>query len=245
MGLNKGFCVVRCVVYLLLFCTFTGQCSAIKNLTIGLFVPWTNWPAGQRLASAAPIAIDQINADRTILPDYHIDFTWKDCGCDKVMSAGGTVEFIKSNYSVIIGPYCSDGCKPSGLIAGYYKVPMLTYSCSTPDLSDKTDYPTTARTLAYARTDEKILLSNTLQLMKVFGWKIFTVITEIAEPWSTIGKSFLKAKSEHADIDDINDVPYSPDQVSNYKHPDNTSNWQYMISILDQAKLKGRGMQNV
>jgi len=237
---------VLCVFYTYLYCVYVDQCQALKNLTIGLFVPWTGWTAGRRLASAAPIAIDKINADPTILPDYRIDFKWRDCGCNKVMSAGGTVEFIKNNYAAIIGPYCSDGCKPSGLIAGYYKVPMITYSCSTPDLSSKKDYPTTARTFAYARTDEKILIKNTLELMKLYGWKIFTVITEIAEPWSTIGKSFLKQKSLHpGDIEDINDVQYNPEQVAGPQESDFTeaadaSSRAYRKSILDQAKTKGR-----
>lgn len=234
------FCTFVC-------CVYVHKCHAMKNLTIGLFVPWTGWSAGQRLASAAPIAIDKINADRTILPDYTINYEWKDCGCDKVMSAGGTVEFIKRNYAAIIGPYCSDGCKPSGLIAGYYNVPMITYSCSTPDLSVKKDYPTTARTFAYARTDEKILIKNTLELMKLFGWKIFTVITEIAEPWSTIGKDFLKQKSMHpGEIDDINDVQYNPEQVagpseSSFTDAADASSRAYRKTILDQAKQKGRG----
>ena len=241
--------VVRCVFYTFLLCVYVTNCSALKNLTIGLFVPWTgSWPAGQRLASAAPIAIDKINSDPTILPDYHIGFEWKDCGCNKVMSAGGTVEFIKKSYSAIIGPYCSDGCTPSGLIAGFYKVPMITYSCSTPDLSVKKDYPTTARTFAYARTDEGILIKNTLELMKIFGWKRFTVITEIADPWSTIAKSFLKQKSLHGDaIDEINDVQYNPEQIAGPNEKEFTEELEAASrrsrkAILDQAKAKGRSM---
>ena len=239
--------VVLSVFYAFLCCAQVQDCYGLKNLTIGLFVPWTGWSAGQRLASAAPIAIDKINADPSILPDYRINFEWRDCGCNKVMSAGGTVEFIKKNYAAIIGPYCSDGCKPSGLIAGFYNVPMITYSCSTPDLSVKKDYPTTARTFAYARTDEKILIKNTLELMKLFGWKIFTVITEIAEPWSTIGKSFLKEKSLHPDsIEDINDVQYNPEQVagpseSSFSYAEEAKSRVYRKFILDQAKQKGRG----
>ena len=79
--------------------------------------------------------------------------------------------------------------------------------------------------------------------MKIFNWRIFTVIVELSEPWSSIAKSFLKAKSlNENDIQDINDVQYNQDQVDKYKSPKDVVNWNYMISILNQAKEKGRGM---
>eukprot|EP00795_Rhopilema_esculentum_P006236 gene6236-11647_t len=235
--------IIHCLVYLFAITLFANNCNALKNITIGLFVPWTGWPVGNRLASAAPIAIDRINADPNILKGYKINFEWKDCGCNKVMAAGGTVEFIKTNFSVIIGPYCSKSCVPSGLIAAFYKVPMITYSCSTTELSNKKEYPTTARTLSYARTDEKILISNTLMLMKKFNWEIFTLITEISEPWLSISKSFLKQKSLSNDITDVNEVTYNPqllDGDDNYTDPREVENRKYRKGILQKAAETGR-----
>lgn len=232
---------------LLLFLAFSArECSAAakKNLTVGLFVPWTgSWPVGTRLASAAPIAIDEINNNSALLPGYNLQFIWSDCGCSKVMSAGGTVEFVKKRVSAIIGPYCSKGCVPSGLIAGYYNVPMITYSCSSSELSKKSEYPTTARTFAYARTNEIVLFDNTVKMIKHFGWKMFTLITELSSPWSEIGTRFMRdVYKQGLSVREIN---YNPNDVDYYDVTNaakNTAAENYRKKVLDDAKARGRSM---
>ena len=234
---KKPFCGI-----LLLFLVFSARecpATAKKKLTVGLFVPWTgSWPVGTRLASAAPIAIDEINNNTTLLRDYELKFIWSDCGCSKVMSAGGTVEFVKKNISVIIGPYCSKGCVPSGLIAGYYNTPMITYSCSTSELSKKSEYPTTARTFAYARTNEIILFDNTVKMMKHFGWKMFTIITELSSPWSEIGTRFMRDGYKQGL--QVREIRYNPNDVTNDAGKEKAE--AYRKSVLDEAKKRGRSI---
>ena len=234
------------VIVLLLLALSARECSAVakKKLTVGLFVPWTgSWPVGTRLASAAPIAIDEINNNTALLPDHELQFIWSDCGCSKVMSAGGTVEFVKKNISVIIGPYCSKGCVPSGLIAGYYNVPMITYSCSTSELSKKSEYPTTARTFAYARTNEIVLFDNTVKMIKHFGWKMFTIITELSSPWSEIGTRFLRDGYKQGLT--VREIRFNPNDVDYYDASNAAGNKKaedYRKNVLDSAKLRGRSM---
>ena len=211
-------------------------CYSLKNLTIGLFVPMTGWAVGNRLASAAPIAIDSINNDRTILPGYKLNFVWRDCGCNSKMSAGGTVEFIEEKVAAIIGPYCSKGCITSGHIAAYYKLPMLTYSCSKKQLSDKKLYPTVARTFAYARTNEKILLDNAADLMKLYGWSIFAIVVEIGDVWQFISQYFQKHSSSHNLK--VNQYLYNPDKVE-------ADDEKHIKDILREAMQKSRSKQNL
>ena len=234
------------VIVLLFLALSARECSAVakKKLTVGLFVPWTgSWPVGTRLASAAPIAIDEINNNTTLLRDYELQFIWSDCGCSKVMSAGGTVEFVKKNISVIIGPYCSKGCVPSGLIAGYYNVPMITYSCSTSELSKKSEYPTTARTFAYARTNEIVLFDNAVKMIKHFGWKMFTIITELSSPWLEIGTRFMRDGYKQGLT--VREIRFNPNDVDYYDASNAAKNKNaedYRKTVLDSAKVRGRSM---
>ncbi len=212
------------------------RCHSLKNITVGVFVPMTGWPVGNRLASAAPIAIDAINADPNILPGYKLKFEWRDCGCKSDVSAGGTVEFLKRNVSAIIGPYCSKGCITSGHIAAYYNLPLLTYSCSKKELSNKKIYPTVARTFTYARTNEKILLNNAAQLMKLYNWKIFTIIVEIDEVWQTVGEYFQKNVAQYGLT--LHRVTFIPEKVN----ADTADGKAYRKSILESARVNSRSM---
>ncbi len=232
--------VTRFSLIFVLCATAVEKCHALKNITLGVFVPMSGWAVGNRLASAAPIAINDINKDPNILPDYHVDFVWRDSGCSPTKSAGGTVEFLKQDIAAIIGPYCSKGCVAAGHIVAYYKVPMLTYSCSEKALSDKKVYPTVARTYAYARTNEVILLNNTVQLMRLYNWKIFTIIVEIDEVWKALAEYFQKNYNVGAYAADnliMEIIYYNPD-VANKDDGDDAKN--HILKILNDARKKSR-----
>ncbi|XP_057309237.1 atrial natriuretic peptide receptor 1-like isoform X2 [Hydractinia symbiolongicarpus] len=175
-----------------------------RNLTIGLFVPWTGkWPVGSKLASAATMAVDDINNSRDLLPNEHLVFDWKDDKCDSQTSVGETANFHtrvydgKKGVDVYIGPYCSDGCEPSGLLAAFYDKPMISYSCSAKQLSQKSQYPTFARTASFARTNEVSLLLKLVGLMKQFKWDIITLIVSKQPAWHEFGQTIFAEFSKY------------------------------------------------
>ena len=183
-----------CIFTLLLFLPVT---LSLKNLTFGLFVPWTGrWPVGKQLASGALIARDAINKNKSILPGYHLDFIWKDCKCDAQASVGETAD-LHDLVDAYIGPYCSSGCEPSGLLAAHYNKPLITYACSTKLLSDKKVYPTVARAISYARSNERVLLEKFALLMKQFKWKLFSIIYDTGNSWLPVGQYFNTHAQAH------------------------------------------------
>eukprot|EP00111_Clytia_hemisphaerica_P020917 TCONS_00061683-protein len=79
-------------------------------------------------------------------------------GCDELSSVGEAAKLINlHDVKALIGPVCSEGCIPAGLIANYENVPIISYGCSSPSLSDPYKYPTFARTKPYARTTPEYL----------------------------------------------------------------------------------------
>lgn len=83
---------------------------------------------------------------------YEVVFEIKDSGCNSTLSIGAASELVSQQASAIIGPSCSDGCIPVALLATFTNKPMISFGCSSGDLSDKSVYPTFARTKPYART---------------------------------------------------------------------------------------------
>lgn len=79
-------------------------------------------------------------------------------GCSELLSVGGAAKLLNTYKArAIIGPVCSDGCIPAGLVANYENSPIISYGCSSSSLSDPINYPTFARTKPYARTTPEYL----------------------------------------------------------------------------------------
>lgn len=181
------------LILLLLFCKF--DIAWTKNLTLGLFVPLTgSWPAGTKSASAAVMAIDDINNDTNLLPNERLMLEVWDDKCDAHASVGGTAEFHygvynnKQGVDAYIGPHCSDGCIPAGLLAAYFNKPMIAYSCSGQDLSNKVLYPTFARTKTFARSNKSATLNYLAELLTMFNWKLVTLIVSKQPAWHNTGQ---------------------------------------------------------
>ena len=185
------------LILLLLFCKF--HIAWTKNLTLGLFVPLTgSWPYGTRGASAAVMAIDDINNDTNLLPNERLMLEVWDDKCDEHASVGGTAEFHygvynnKQGVDAYIGPYCSEGCVPAGLLTAYFNKPMIAYSCSDEKLSDKALYPTFARTKTFARSDNSATLKHLARLLKMFHWKFVTLIVSKQQAWQKTGQMLFE-----------------------------------------------------
>ena len=40
-----------------------------------------SWDAGKRVAGAAALAVERVNADKTLLPGRRLGYSWADSGC--------------------------------------------------------------------------------------------------------------------------------------------------------------------
>lgn len=188
------------LVCIFLIQTVENIFAAESVLTIGLMVSWTGkWDEGKNIAGAAVMAVNDINNNRTLLPGKKLELLIKDDACKAITSIGATEAFHNRRVNdkgkdkrvgvdVYVGPYCSDGCVPSGLLAAYYKEPMISYSCSSKELSNKLLYPTFARTATFARTSEEQLTKSLAALMREFKWTKVTLIVSSQPGWHPAGQ---------------------------------------------------------
>lgn len=75
------------------------------------------------------------------------------------------------DVDVFIGPSCSSACLSGGKVSTYKKIPMISYSCSSIELSNKEIYPYFARTKPYARGSKEWTPKFFVGIMKFNKWK--------------------------------------------------------------------------
>ena len=192
-------------------------------VTLGVFVPWSGkWPVGKKLASAATVAVDDINRNKNIMTDEHLQFIWKDDKCSGEASVGETAELYytfnsagRKGVDAYIGPYCSEGCVSGGLLAAYLNKPMISYSCSKDTLSNKTIYPTFARTKSFVRSYPKVLNRKLVSLMKTHNWNLITLVVSTESGWHTFAQKVFTELLAH-NITVVDKLTYSKNN-NNYR----------------------------
>lgn len=161
------------------------QTLAAKEIRLGALIPWNGtWPAGPRMASAILIAIDKVK-EMNLLPGYNISYVWRDSQCQ----TGPTLKAVADMWSAVprvdtfIGSACSIGCVPCAHLAAHWNIPVISYGCNDDSLSDKTLYPTFARTVS---SISKVSGDFVLRLMKRFKWDRIALFTSTETVFSQI-----------------------------------------------------------
>ena len=130
-----------------------------KVFHLGIVAPWNGFYAvGSHSAGAALIALDKIRSDNVTFSEIHkaghdFDFQWRDTKCTPKYGIPAIAELIiedcdisSTSVDAIIGPTCSIVCEPGGYLANHWNKPMISFGCVSNLLSDKSVYPTFART---------------------------------------------------------------------------------------------------
>ena len=118
VGAEKCFLIAENLVHIALLLPMTGQ-----------------WPGGLRVAGAAALAVERVNADNSLLPGRTLQYTAADSGCTarqglKAMGLietvdGGTswddsdVDAEASSTNALIGPGCSTACEVAATPAAF------------------------------------------------------------------------------------------------------------------------------
>ena len=130
-----------------------------KVFMLGTLFSWGGWNACGRhgCGGAVSVAVDEINSDPVTFNTFHsqghrLAFTYADTNCEAAVGLPRIPEmYFGSGFPPVdafIGPGCSVICEPGGHMAKQWNVPMISFICTSTKLSDKTLYPTFARTAA-------------------------------------------------------------------------------------------------
>merc|ERR1719150_3393549 len=106
------------------------------------------WQGGQACLPAALLALEDVNREVDLLPDYHLAMTNKDDECDSGLGAYRLYEMLyqETKQKVMILSGCSTVCTTLAEAASQWNLVTVCYGASSPALSNRDRFPTLFRT---------------------------------------------------------------------------------------------------
>ncbi len=169
-----------------------------KEVRVGVLVPITGgFQVGDGIRPAVKAAFGDINKDKNLLPALNLTYTIQNSACDSVKAVGVVADLMRSSASVdaYIGPGCSIACLAAGLLAQYWNKPIISFSCSSLGLEDRSKYSTFARTQPFSRTYSQSTPLILLQIMRRYEWKRAAILARddaFTNIWAPIANNVVK-----------------------------------------------------
>ena len=93
-------------------------------------------------AGAAALAVERVNADKTLLPGRRLEYSWADSGCSAPQGLAAMGELLEggSRVDAVIGPGCAAACEATSYLSEGQGIPQISYSCEAPQFSVKADH---------------------------------------------------------------------------------------------------------
>lgn len=201
-----------------------------ENIHLGVMLPTSRSgfsELGRALELAIAPAIQHVYNHSRLSRQWNITYTVKDSACHKTTAVGKTYELHSAD--VFIGPACSDSCLSAGLLASYWNKPMISYSCSSVELSKRFFYSTFARTQPFSRTYLDETPDILLQSMRVYNWTRAAIISTEDLVWTPVAISMTEIFQKN----NIS-VPFKGFYVPSSSFSHNT----FLSQVKDKARSK-------
>ena len=175
--------------------------------------------------------LDDINNSDTILNGTRLNIKLADSGCDERMAIGAAVDLYNEGVKALVGPACSVCCLSAGLLSTSKKIPMISYSCSSIELSNKDNYPYFARTKAFARTGPWATRALTA-ITKRMNWRQVCIIERVHEIYTLVSEN-LRAEFLSQNYTVYRERFYYEDTTFQEKE-------EYLANLEDKCRGKGQ-----
>ena len=95
------------------------------------------------IGGAAALAVERVNADKSLLPSRRLEYSWADSGCSAQQGLAAMGELLAggSRIDAVIGPGCSSACEVSSYLSGGQGIPQVSYACTAGSLSNNDQHP--------------------------------------------------------------------------------------------------------
>ncbi|XP_064600660.1 receptor-type guanylate cyclase Gyc76C-like [Liolophura sinensis] len=180
MAIYSCLFFVYVIVFVVSILGATGRTIKLGYLMADRSKVYVREKQGRVISGAMTYAITQINNNRSVLPHHKLEFIWSDTNADKLMSIRRLTEQWEDKAVGFFGP--EDTCTVEARVAAAWNLPMISYKCTESDVSDKTLYPTFARTLPPSTQVTKSIIA----LLKHFKWRKFTMVVGSSHKQKTI-----------------------------------------------------------
>lgn len=171
-------------LFILLTLVAASAITADISLNLGIMlprIPVDDANLAKGIIIATELAIKRIQDEGVLNSSFKFTYTEMNTWCNKLIAVEQVFQF--RNLSAFIGPACTVSCVSAGLLAATLNTPMISYSCSSIDLSDRQFYPTFARTQPYTRTYIDSTPHMVLEMMKHFQWSRLCIIATEDAVW--------------------------------------------------------------
>nr|XP_046239299.1 taste receptor type 1 member 3 [Scatophagus argus] len=144
---------------------------------------------GLGLALVMKYAVDEINANQSVLPGIKLGYEIYDTCKQSAVIVKPTISFlttksnkalsVECNYtnyetsiSAVIGPYNSEMVSVIGKLLGFFLMPQISFGATSDKFSDKLLYPSFFRTVPSDKGQVEVMVL----LMEKFGWNWVAVV---------------------------------------------------------------------
>ena len=115
-------------------------------------------------------------------------FLWNDSMCLAAEGLNQAVEFKIPGVDAIIGDGCDIICEPAAILAASWNLPMISWGCESSKLSEKSIYPTFARTVGSFSKMGGLFMS----VLGYFQWKSIGIIASTESIWQLAMSGLMK-----------------------------------------------------
>ena len=156
---GKEYCYVFKLFMLIWIAIWCNSCICVsKTFHLGILAPWMDlYAVGSHSAGSILIALDNITSDKITFSEiykagHEFTFEWEDTRCNPRYGIPLAADLVCKGDSqgkridVIFGGVCSVICEPAGYLAAFWNIPIISFGCISNHLSNKSIYPTLART---------------------------------------------------------------------------------------------------
>ncbi|KAK3090839.1 hypothetical protein FSP39_015066 [Pinctada imbricata] len=174
--------------FVLLFTFLDISLCEKTNITVGYLTvhntdTFVRNRQGRIISGAITLAIEKVNADDKLLPDYHLNVIWGDTQADTLVGTRIVTEQWSQGAVAFFG--LEDSCSVEARVAAAWNLPMISYKCADYDVSDKEKYPTFARTYPPV----KLVTKSIISLLLHYNWRKFTLIVGTSHKQQTISEN--------------------------------------------------------
>ena len=126
---RRGVKVWPTVALMLILCSVPEARAARNTIDlIGLFPMSGGWSGGVQVQPATALAIEQLNADPTVLPNHTVSMRWNDTSCSE-SGAGVAIGRLIARMPEAVGIFgagCSSACTPVAFASEAWRLPQVT-----------------------------------------------------------------------------------------------------------------------
>ena len=218
--------------------------SDTDTIVLGVLFPWRGfYPAGSHgAAGAISIALDAVRSDTKnfkLINDggYTFNYTWADTKCSIQLGLPAIVDMYfgrkgHPRVDAFIGPVCSVVCEPGGHLLKDWGVPMISFGSTSNLMSDKTLYPTFARTIGPLIFVAPMFVN----IMRKFEIRKVAIFTGSDAIWTSACATIRNAL--------LSDEVHVTDYVA-FEAVKNTKALDSLSSYISVARERSKGMEYI